>query len=273
MAVELVDGLNEATNEEYHSDRKYLSSSVLKTLYKSLDDYRKQYIEGEKKVFGNQSALDMGTLLHTALLEPHLFENSYNVYPGMRRAGAEYEKFMAALTPEQATKPVLLLSHAHTLKKLIAEFRKHEVASELLKNTISEQTICGTLNGVKVKARFDAISVERGEIYDVKSTGYGGDVESFTQTMKDLMYPLSGALYCAIAEAHYGKPFTFYYLVGSKKDLDWNVYRTSEKTAALGMRQVQQACSKYLRAVESGVWTELQADMPEKSANSIILEV
>ena len=48
-AKELVDGVNYCSNFDYHSNRTYLSSSVLKTVYKDLAKYYAEYILGEKE--------------------------------------------------------------------------------------------------------------------------------------------------------------------------------------------------------------------------------
>jgi PDDEXK-like domain of unknown function (DUF3799) len=274
MSKQLVDGLNlDISNESYHNDTNYLSSSVLKTILKSLDDYRVQYIEGHKKQFSNKDALNTGTLLHTAILEPHLYDNSFLVYPGMRRAGREYEEFVANIKPQDAGKPIMLLSHMHQIKNLLAAYNRHSVAKDLMKKVMCEQTICGELFGVPIKTRFDAIDVEAGLVLDIKSTGYSGERDAFVETVKGLNYALSGALYCAMAEQYYGKPFTFMYIVLSKMDLTCNVYKTSEATALRGLMDVKKACAKYLKAKESGIWTEPENAANMSISNEEILEV
>jgi hypothetical protein len=257
MSKKLVDGLNHCSNSDYHADRKYLSSSVLKTILVSLEAYKTQYIDGIAKVFGNRNALDLGSLIHSLILEPELVNESYNFFPGFRKAGNDYENFIANLAPERVNLPVISGAQNAEAQKLMAAYYRNKVALKVMSSVVCEQTICGTLHGVPIKVRFDAVDVEAGIIWDVKTTAWPGEVESFKQTMADLNYPLSGALYCAMAEQYYGKPFRFGYIVISKKDpVSCHVYLTSKATAAAGDLQVKKACAKYLKAKETNVWTE-----------------
>jgi exodeoxyribonuclease VIII len=254
---ELVDGLNDVSNSEYHSDRKYLSSSVLKTIYKSLDVYYDEYILGNKKEISNatQSTFDLGSLIHSYILEPHLVDSEYNWYKGFRKAGPDYQEF---LKTAKKGKPIISAPQHHQAKELLAAYQKHPAAKQLIEGGFSEQTICGTLHGVPIKTRYDYINVEKGFIADVKSTAYPSDLESFKMTVDGLMYHLSGALYCAMAEQYYGKPFDFYFIVLSKRDKTCDVFKMSEETMESGKRIVQQACAKYVTAKQTNVWTELK---------------
>ena len=267
---QLIDGLNECDNASYHADRKYLSSSVLKTVLKSLDDYKTQYIDGIAKVFGNRAALDEGSLSHALILEPHLVDQDFLFYPGFRKDGAAFDTFMAKLPDDRKRLPVISTPQYARVKQLHQAYLNCKTATDLMTDVQCEQTICGSLHGIPIKVRFDAISVERGHIYDVKTTGYSGDVDSFKQTLSDLKYELSGALYCAMAEQYYGKPFTFYYIVLSKRDMTCNVYRTSEATAARGARMVVDACRKYLNAKATNTWTEATITATLKSSEEVL---
>lgn len=254
---ELVDGLNDCTNAEYHADRKYLSSSVLKSLHKSLDTYYHEYILGEKKEISatTQATFDLGSLVHSYILEPHLVNNEYNFFKGFRKAGPEYQEF---IMNAKNGKPIISAPQNHLAKELLAAFQKHPAAKQLIEGGFSEQTICGTLHGVPIKTRYDYINADKGYIADVKTTSYSSDLESFKMTVDSLMYHLSGALYCAMAEQFYGKKFDFYFIVLSKKDKTCDVYKMSDETMEAGKRIVQQACAKYVTAKQTNVWTELK---------------
>ena len=269
----LVDGLNDCSNAQYHSDRKYLSSSVLKTVYKSLDVYYNEYILGQKKEISQttQATFDLGSLVHSYILEPHLVQNEYNFFKGFRKAGPEYQEFIMSA---KNGKPIISSPQHHQAKELVAAFNNHPVAKNLIDGGFSEQTICGTLHGVPIKTRYDYINVEKGYIADVKTTSYPSDLESFKLTVDGLMYHLSGALYCAMAEQHYGKPFDFYFIVLSKKDKTCDVFKMSEETMSKGKRIVSEACSKYRKARETNSWTELSETVNiDDSTQYEILEV
>jgi len=255
-AKELFDGLNDCSNFDYHADRKYLSSSVLKTVHKSLELYHREYILGLKEPTSPQSQnnFDVGSLTHSYILEPHLVKEDYNFYFGMRKAGAEFEAFLKGLTNK--TLPIISVNQHKVATDCYEAFKRRKEAVELISGGFSEQTICGTLHGVPIKTRYDYINVEKGYIADVKTTGYSADVDTFKSTCETLMYPLSAALYCAMAEQYYGKKFDFYYIVLSKKDKTCEVFKTSKKTMNEGNAIVKATCEKFLTAKKSGNWIE-----------------
>lgn len=274
---ELADGLNHCDNSTYHADRKYLSSSVLKTVLESLEKYKNYYILGLKPETSSssQNNFDVGTLLHSMILEPDTVETEFNYYKGMRKAGAEFESFLANC--QKPHLPVISINQRKVAQDCMDAYNKHTVAKALVRNGFAEQTICGTLHGVPIKTRFDWINVEEGYIADVKSTGYGSDLETFKATCDSFKYPLSGALYTAMAEQFYGKKFTFYYIVLSKKDKTCDVYKTSTATMAAGKAAVKKACEKYLLAKSTNNWTDApSSDMllnTEAEVDYIIQEV
>lgn len=257
---ELVDGLNDVSNEIYHSDRKYLSSSVLKVLYKDLAEYKRQYIDGIKQTFGNENALSEGSLTHAYILEPHNVPNDFIFFPGLRKAGADWEAFKASL-PETRSKTIISKPQKIRVDSYLDAYRARPEAVQMISGGFAEQTICGELFGVPIKVRFDYINVERGEIYDVKTTGDFATPEAFKETIKKYSYQLSAALYCAMAEKFYGKPFKFFFIAISKQHPPiCEVYKASEATMAEGLRMVRVACEKYLVAKQTNIWTEPLTD-------------
>lgn len=260
--MSLILGLNpKISNEEYHADREFISSSVIKTIYKSLDDYHHEYILGNKKEFGNQAALAEGSLAHSMLLEPHLVATEFRFFDGFRKAGAEFEAFLAAKPGDKRS--IVSKPQKHRVEQLVEACKKHPFAMQYLTNGEPEQTICGVIDDVKIKVRFDYINVEEGYISDIKTTASGSDIDNFKFTIDKYMYHLSGALYCLLAEQHYGKKFDFYYIVLSKQDNSCAVYKTSDETRKLGELQIRQALSKLKTARETNIWTEAAGKIPQ----------
>lgn len=269
---ELVDGLNDCTNEAYHADRKYLSSSVLKTIYKSLDLYYNEYILGQKREISKetQATFDYGTLCHSYILEPDKVAEDFNFFEGFRKQGSEFEEFKLRAKPGL---PIISASQHVQVKELIAAYKAQPAAVNLIKGGHSEFTICGKLHDVPIKIRTDYINVDKGYVADVKTTSYPSEKESFSLTVDGLMYHLSAALYCAMAEQFYGKKFDFYFIVLSKKTKTCDVYKLSDEKMELGKRIVQEACAKYKKAKASGVWSELTTEEAEESQDYIIEEI
>lgn len=256
--IELKDGLNDCSNLEYHSDAKYISSSVLKTIYKDLNKYHKEYILKEKEPVSStlQGSFDSGSLVHSMILEPHLTATDFNFFDGFRKSGSEYQSFLANLPPSKAKLPIISTPQLHRCEKLHEAYKKLPIAVQLIQGGFSEQTICGKLHGVNIKTRFDYINVEKGYIADVKTTAHPSDIDSFKLVIDSYMYNLSAALYCSMAEQYYGKPFAFYFIVLSKKDFTCDVFKTSDASRQQGDMIILEACKKYLKAKATNIWTE-----------------
>ena len=269
--IELVDGINECENSDYHADRKYLSSSVLKTVHKSLDQYYHEYILGQKKEISKetQAIFDYGTLCHSYILEPEKVESDFSFFEGFRKAGSEFEEFKARVGTK---KPIISASQNIQALDLIKAYQAHPVASSFIKGGFAEHTICGELHGIPIKIRTDYLNADEGYIVDVKTTAYPAEKESFKLTVEGLMYHLSAALYCAMAEKYYGKPFKFYFLVLSKKTKECEVYRLSEAKRQEGDQIVAAACAKYWKAKVSGNWSELKVSADEKERTDYTIE-
>lgn len=260
-------GLNNVSNAIYHSDRNYLSSSVIKVLAKSAEEYHKQYILGEKPLFGNMDALHEGSFTHSLLLEPETLESEYAVYDGKRRSGEEYQNF----AEKHPGKTILLRSQVDRCLKLQTAFNAQPDYAEFISGGAPELSLCVEMQNVGIKTRFDYINADKGFISDVKTTSYSGDLDSFKLVMKNLDYGLSASLYLMAAEQFYEKPFEFYFIVLSKKDLTANIYKLGQQSRFEGERKIMTALTKYKKCKASGIWTEAEANKFEP--NFEILEV
>lgn len=263
----LKPGLNSVSNAVYHGDTEYLSSSVLKKLLKDPAEYEREYIKGIKPEKKQSNALDEGTLTHAVILEPETVNKDFQFYPGAIKAGAEYQKWLSESDPK---KPIFSTPQKERVNGLVAAYKKHPSASTYIDGAEVEYTICAEIAGVKVKVRFDATKTDQGFISDIKTTGYPGDLDSFRQTVKDLDYGLSAALYTMVAEQHFGRPFDFYFIVLSKKDFTCHIYKASEKTLEEGRRNVLKALQLYKECKATGVW---QLNEQKKTVQAEVEEV
>lgn len=269
----LVPGYNKVDNFSYHADRTHLSSTVLKTLYKDPALYYDEYILGNKKPFANQAALTIGSLTHTMILEPHMRDKDYLFSPAWRRNELKHKEFMASLSPDER-RTVVTQPENENVKKLMEAYYRLPAAVELMKDTDSEHTLCTTIDGVRVKARFDAVNIEKGLLLDIKTTGRSSDTDSFKQTCADLSYDISAALYLAVAEEVYQRPFDFYFIVLSKADHTCDLYKTSYDTRIKGMKKVRKALENFKRCTASGIWqSETPAELTLKLSNYEIQEI
>lgn len=262
----LVHGINVCTNAEYHSDKYYLSSSQLKSLLKSAEAFKQEQDSPSPGATG--AHLDLGTYVHSLLLEPDLVNEHYAFFEGFRRAGAAYEAFKL----QNPDKEIISASMRNNGERLAASVQALPAAMKLLEHGESELSIALVLNDVPVKARFDRINVEAGYILDVKTSRDPAGKEYFKHTIKEYGYDLSAAHYTAVATAYYKKPFDFYWLVISKDGTpESRIYKASDATMAKGARDVEQALEKYKKCTASGIW--LDEPKPERAIITEIEEI
>ncbi len=255
MKLEL--GINEISNENYHGDKSYLSSSSMKSLLKDREKFHREHVLGEPREQMFSNAFDEGSLTHALILEPEVIEKEFAFFEGFHKRGNAFKEF--ALQNEGKT----LISGAQKFRceKFKEVFDTNDAAVSLISGGLPEHTVCQILNEVPVKIRTDYINPEKGYIADVKTTGFAADVESFKMTINQYKYNLSAALYSMVAEQFYGKEFDFYFIVISKKDFVCEVYKASEETLLRGRAEVLEALSIYKECIASDVWENPKLDL------------
>lgn len=257
----LIVGINrDFSNQEYHADTSWLSSSKLKLLLEDPKEFHNQVVLGNARPQSKAPHLDLGSYVHTLCLEPHLEQQEYAFFPGWRKQGAIWEAFKTA--PENANKVILSVPQAEQGKLLAKALEARPEILKLISGGEPELSICSTILDVPVKMRADYLNSELGYIVDVKTTHATSGVENFREAMDSYGYGLSAALYAQIAYQHYGKLFDFYFAVVSKSDRSWDLYKASSKTLSLGMADVTQALVTYKKCIMSGVW-ELSDEQKE----------
>lgn len=271
VSKKLEIGINKyISNEEYHKDREFLSSSVIKVLYHDVKKYEEEYINGNKEL-KKSASLDEGTAIHTKILEPELYDSQIVVYPEMKKLGHAYKNFEL----EHPNKLILSLSQSMKIEKMHKAFNNRAEAVSMINSCEKEFTICSEISGVKVKMRADAINVEQGFIADIKSTSYSSELEVFKENAYSqlLSYDISAALYTKIASQVYNKPFDFYYIVISKQDYVCNIYKASQQSLLNGNNKINKALEKLIYFQKNNKWPENSIKKNFSSSKYEILEI
>jgi hypothetical protein len=241
-------GLNNVTNEQYHSDTNFLSSSDLKLILKDPEQFYKEKILGEKERV-ESAAFEDGTFIHSLILEPNAVKDEYAFYPGLVKRGAEFEKFKA----DNVGKKIISLPQKTRCELLFNSYNKLEAAKSLINGGESEFSIVQEILDVGIKVRCDYIN-QGGYIVDVKTSGYPVDLESFKLTVDQYRYDLSAALYCMAAEKYFNRKFDFYFIALSKKDLNCEVFKLSEMSRRKGDALILEALDLYKECKKTGLW-------------------
>lgn len=258
-----IEGFNrDVDNETYHANKTHVSSSVLKTIGKSLEDYKDQYIDGNSKPFFNMDALNLGSYIHALILEPHVIKDEFLIYNS-----AEDGKWVDFIEKYGDDKRIIITESQHKqAKELLASFyKKTVITKEGCQKPLhtyyidgqAEETLCVDMNGVKVKVRFDYRNEKEAFIADIKTTSSKirskKDVEKVCRTWG---YPLSAALYCDAVELHTGIKHDFYFTFISKADGKSTMWKASPQFLELGRKQYKAAIEKLKEARETGLYFE-----------------
>lgn len=197
---DFVGTLTDLSNDDYHADETFISSSRLKA-----------YLPERYKLGGSQEALDFGTLFHTVVLEPENLAEYVALDAekiGVKADGTPAQNptmtaawKLAVAEAEADGRKVIAqqdLDRAYAMRDAVAA---HETAARLLfsEDGLSEVSAFAIdEDGIRHKARFDRHIP--GVIVDLKSTAGKPGRESIARTVIDYGYDLSAAHYLAVAE-------------------------------------------------------------------------
>jgi len=211
------------SDEDYHKqypwDEHYFSSSQLKTVLEDPRMFHEQYIVGKRKEVSQamQDAFDVGTVVHTAILEPKKLKGSYAKWEGGNRTGKVWDDFLS----NNVGKLILNKTMLSKANNAISAFKKSELSKELYRQdngSKPEVSFFTEFMGLRIKVRADLLT-RQGVIRDIKtSTGNVRDEKKIKNKVKDAGYDLSAALYVDVVN-HCIKEFEID--VPPIKDFEW----------------------------------------------------
>ena len=262
-------GINkDISNEEYHGDRTHVSSSGLKMILTDPLQFYKKYVKNEEGASNSSPAMDLGSFVHSIILEPDKTDSEFVVYNGVRR-GSRWEEFQEK---EAKDKIVISALHARTAEDMVETYENNRHAIDLIKNSTPEQTVCTDLEKVPVKVRADAWRPDINAIVDIKTTSSNLSYPELQEAIGNFYYDLSAALYVDVfkKELKLEKTPDFYFVfIGSRDTKDTVVYKASKSLLENGRRKYKKALKRYTQCKEKGKWIEdgiLEIDVPSWAA-------
>lgn len=211
----------------------------------------------------NRAALDFGTALHTALLEPQLFNDSVVIYDQTKsRDTVKFDKFMET----QDEKSIVLLESEYQKLRLCADSAKAHPTFKYMLDAMQERevSIVTNLDGVDVKIRADLCCDEKGIIGDIKTTASLDDWRDSARWKNPLFkfnYGFTAAFYMDAYSAHLGKEINEYHFLACQTTIKKGKYPvvvvsvTREELERYGFfDDVYYALGEYKERKESGNW-------------------
>lgn len=240
----------ELQNEDYHA-APGLSKSGMDLLLKSPAHYRAAKDTDHEPT----PAMLMGSAVHTAVLEPDLFEKKYVPSPDInRRTKAGKEEFAAFQEANQG-KEILKPEDYELIINMRDSIFAHTLASKLLTDGKAELSYFweDDQTGALLKCRPDYLRSD-GVVIDLKTT-LDASPESFAKSAANFHYHLQAAHYLEGVSA-LGDHATHFVFVCVEKKPPYAVacYTLDSEAVGFGQLLAREAISRYTKCREADQW-------------------
>ncbi len=263
----------ELSNEEYHSDTTRISKSGLDLINKSPALYWERYLNPNREPEQQTEAKAIGSVIHHAILEPHLFERRYHclndedviaqIGGKSPRNTNKYRDWLAEQMAMHADKKLLGQNDFIKALRMRDAVHAHPAAAVLLKSGLAEQTVFfdEPNTGANCKIRPDWIS-DTGFTVDVKSAE-DASLYGFGKSSLNYRYDVQASFYDdGIAYATGRRPEGFAF-IAVEKDPPYlvGVYFVTNDVFDLGRRKYLQNLQTYIECKNNNIWPGYSAYM------------
>lgn len=240
-------------SDQYHAEPR-LNNSSIKQLLKSPAHYQ-AYLSASREP---TKAMIIGSATHTAVLEPHLFDEQYIVAPDdLDKRTKEGKTAFAELLKSGKT---ILTASDHAIITAIAQsVLNHFTAKTLLSTGNAEVSIYTDIDGVPAKCRMDWL--RPGLILDLKTTD-DASPSGFSRSVAQYGYDVQAAWYidCAKAEGLGIETFIF---IAVEKEPPYavGIYELDTDSIEVGRRKYQRALSIWKHCTATDEWPGYSEDI------------
>jgi exodeoxyribonuclease VIII len=242
------------TNDEYHADRHYFSSSQIKQALISPAHF-KAFVLDKKSKTKSSTSMEFGSLVHTIVLEPHTFDDQYIVYSGdTNKDGSLPKAAHTTLTNKHPLHTPVSKQHYELACLARQNFEKHPEAAKLLFDKQCEYEVsyfnqCQE-TGLRLRVRPDCINVSGAYIIDLK-TSSAGDKNGFKKdAIYNYHYDLSAFMYLMTVYQLTGVECSFYFAVAFKDELmPAYMFKASKEFIESGKAKFFKACDNIRTAL------------------------
>ena len=240
------------TNEAYH-ELKAVSPSQIKVLGRSPLHYYDQFLADDREKKESTPAMQLGTALHTAVLEPQLWDKTIAVPPHRFDRRTKVGKQLAdEFERESAGKLVLSPDDADQVRRMADAVRKHPAARFLLDmpgQREASYTWTDPATDLQCKTRPDWHSEDRRIVVDVKTTK-DASREEFAKSIANLDYHVQAAW----NQAALGAEQFITIAVEHTRPFAVAVYPASGAMIAAGQRRIESAMTLLAECWRTGIW-------------------
>lgn len=183
--------LIQLSNEDYHANRTHVSKSWLDKIERS-PAHLKAYLDGVEER-EESPALLFGSMFHTLVLEPDLFDSQYAIAPECDRRTAKGKEIWQGFLDQSAGKKAINAHDFSVAQKMLDNIQSHTLARKLLTAGKPEQSVLyKDESGVDCKARADWL--RENFIVDLKTTD-DASPKGFAKSIANYRYQVQAVHY------------------------------------------------------------------------------
>jgi len=240
-------------NHVYHS-QPGISASGLKLVLRSPAHYKFQADRAPSR------AMEIGTAIHTALLEPDRFANDYVLLRDVKdRRASEYK----AAAKIHGGELVLTASEAANVEGMQEAVLSNPAMSERLNAEGWRELslfVQDPETGVVVRVRYDLLSLS-GIAVDVKKT-QDCRPDAFSRAVDNYDYDMQAALYSDAFEWATGKPLGAFEFAAIEEQMPHGhkLYQLDETAMQEGRRKYREALNLYAQCEKANDWPNIPCD-------------
>jgi len=232
-----------------------LNQSTLKAFSDDAWAFHQREILGNAPPEAETDAMRAGTLIHTAVLEPHLLDEEYAAFDGSDRRTKAWREF--AEEAEAAGKIPTLKKDIDSALRLSDSVRQNATIAALLEEGHSEVTALATCpqTGLRLKGRFDWLT-PGGCIVDLKTTA---DVDEWAwqRSAKKFRYGVQDSFYRELAQLNGIKNPDFVFLVVERNPpYRRRLYSFDHFTTSKESIFFYDLCYDFDRALKEDLWPD-----------------
>lgn len=233
-------------NEDYHA-YEGISKSGLDLIDKS----PLHYLAGVKGK--DKRHLEIGTALHTAVLEPKRFKDEYMILKGVKvRTASEYKEAVKA----KGSGLVLTEKEGNNIvSSQEAIYANPDLRQQLESCDLFEISAFVEIGGVLCRCRYDALNTHERISIDLKTTKCS-EREDFSKSVANYRYHVQDAFYSAIYKKITGDDLTFRFLaVENEPPHCPMMYTLDSEALQIGALEAEKNLVAYRNAESKSVWT------------------
>lgn len=230
---------NNLTNAEYRSKKEFLSSSDIKTLLENPYNFKNEIVREQT------DNLILGSLIHTLILEPNVYERDYKEMSELNAKTKEGKELKAKLEQEAKEQNKSLISVDLKTKafNVVEAFKKTKIYNLFKENGESELSIFDKIEGVPCKCRPDYYIKDKNIILDLKTTNLqgGASADGFIKAVANFKYYIQAALYLELTQA---KEF-YFVILETNAPFMCGVYKLDKQSLEFGLSEIKRAFEIY----------------------------